>query len=159
MNRSINVKSDTSCTGQTERLQESSTSTWMRELMWNQTDHAQVKQKGCSKLGVKCCSVTEISAFSRLLHSNLALLCQHSILMVTAFLLSGAKCISSWTQYKSIFVFYQLNHCSQTRSLLCKQDTPLFGCPCSHALLKPCELCVLLIVVGLLGYCSLLWAS
>lgn len=158
MNRSINVKSDRSYTGQTERLQKRSTSTWMRALMWNQIDHAQVKQKGRSKLGVKCCSVTEISAFSR----DFCTATWHCFASIASWWSLLVCCLAlnaevSWTQYKFVFVFCQLDRWSRTTSLFSKHDTSLFGCPCcSHALLKPCELCVLLFAVGLLGYCSLL---
>ena len=57
-------------------------------------------------------------------------------------------------------VHHQTAQYYMTRLLPCKHKISLFGCPChSHALLKPCELQILLFSVGLLTWVCCSWLT
>ena len=60
--------------------------------------------------------------FQRFLHITLTLLCKYSILV------------------DQVCTCQKLNCWSMTWLFWCKQGTPMFGCPCSDAVWKACEL-------------------
>ena len=108
------------------------------------------KHKGCSKLGVKCHYRNFTFLQSKILHMNLVLLWQYSILVACSSFTSCQWWMLKvhWCQYKCVFCM--LNCWSITADHFCANTAlqSLFGCPChsrtaksnslGHALLKHC---------------------